>query len=90
MQVKHSKATLTTIDKQNDALLAKLAEVEAKAKAMRTIRVTFEDGNTITTNINGTDEEIRRYYIGQSFNFGDTQEHPKDKMVKAISVEFLT
>jgi len=56
---------------------------------MRAIRVTFEDGNTIETNINGTDEAIRRYYIGQEFQFGDTEEHPKDKLVKAVDVEFL-
>lgn len=54
-----------------------------------TIRVTFADGNTITTEINGTEEEIRRYYIGQEFQFGDTEECPRDKMVKAVNVEFL-
>lgn len=54
-----------------------------------TIRVTFADGNTITTEINGTKEEIRRYYIGQEFQFGDTEECSQDKMVKATDVEFL-
>jgi hypothetical protein len=56
---------------------------------MRTVRVWFEDGNHLTTSINGTDEEITRYYVGNAFNFGDTEEHPKDKMVKATKVEFL-
>ena len=56
---------------------------------MRSIRVTFADGNTIETNINGSNETIRRYYIGQEFQFGDTEEHPKDKMVKAVDVTFL-
>ena len=56
---------------------------------MRAIRVTFEDGNTIETNINGTMEEIRAYYLGQSFQFGDTEEHPGDKLVRAVAVENL-
>jgi len=57
---------------------------------MKTIKVTFEDGNTIITFINGTVFEILTYYIEQYFQFGDTQEHPGDKIVKAIKVEFLT
>jgi hypothetical protein len=55
---------------------------------MRDITVTFEDGNTITTWINGSEETIREYYIGNRFQFGDTEEHPTDKMIKAVSVEF--
>ena len=54
---------------------------------MISVEVTFEDGNKITTSINGTLEDARKYYIGQSFNFGDTESHPKDKMVKAIEVK---
>ncbi len=53
------------------------------------IKVTFEDGNHLVTEINGTQEEIRRYYIGTKFQFGDTEECPRDKMVKAVNVEFL-
>ena len=56
---------------------------------MRAIRITFEDGNTIETNINGTMEEIRAYYVGQVFQFGDTEKHLGDKLVKAIAVENL-
>jgi hypothetical protein len=56
---------------------------------MKTIKVTFEDGNTIITSINGTVFEILSYYIGRYFQFGDTKEYPGDKMVKAIKVEFL-
>ncbi len=55
---------------------------------MRDITVTFEDGNTISTSINGSEETIREYYIGNRFQFGDTEEHPTDKMVKAVAVEF--
>ena len=56
---------------------------------MRAIKVTFEDGNTIITSINGNDETIRKYYLGNTFQFGDTDECPVDKLVRAISVEFL-
>lgn len=56
---------------------------------MRGIIVKFADGNTIRTSINGTEAEIRSYYIGKSFNFGDTEEHPTDKMVEAVDVIFL-
>jgi len=56
---------------------------------MRSIKVTFSDGHTISTNVNGTDEEIRRYYLGHVFNFGDTEAHPKDKLVTAVKVEFI-
>ena len=56
---------------------------------MRPIRVTFSDGTVINTEINGTDEEVRRHYLGNVFNFGDTDAHPKDKLVTAVKVEFL-
>lgn len=56
---------------------------------MRAIRVTFADGNVINTNINGTDDEIRAYYLGQFFNFGDTDQHPAGNMQEAVNVEFL-
>mgnify|MGYP001613328733 FL=1 len=56
---------------------------------MRAIRADFADGNHLVTDINGTDEEIRAYYVGTAFNFGDTQEHPADRMVEAVAVTFL-
>ena len=34
---------------------------------MKSIKVYFTDGNSLITSINGTDEEILAYYIGQSF-----------------------
>ena len=55
---------------------------------MKSIRVTFEDGNTIDTEINGTNQEIEAYYLGNYFNFGDTEAHPKDKMLKGVSIKF--
>ena len=56
---------------------------------MKTAKVYFEDGNTLITSINGTKQQIEKYYIGKSFQFGDTEEHPQDKMIKAVKVEFL-
>jgi len=56
---------------------------------MRPIRVHFEDGNTLETCINGTPPDILNFYIGQPFQFGDTEECPRDKLVKAVRVEFL-
>jgi len=60
--------------------------VDGRLNTMRAIKVTFDDGEELTTNINGTNEEIRKYYIGQWFNRGSGSE---DKMTKAVSVEFL-
>lgn len=53
---------------------------------MKTAIVKFENGDTITTNINGTDEEIRRYYMGHYFDMGI---YPEELMVKALLVEIL-
>lgn len=54
----------------------------------RSVIIHFEDGNTIPTDINGTEEEINDYYLGKYFNFGDSNDD-RDKMVKAVRVEFL-
>jgi hypothetical protein len=52
---------------------------------MRTIKVTYDNGDSIITNINGTESEIRNYYIGNIFNIGTCE----DCLVKAVSVKFL-
>jgi hypothetical protein len=54
---------------------------------MKTYRITFSHGDTITTGFNGTLEEAKKYYLGNWFQFGDTEECPKDSMAKGISVE---
>jgi hypothetical protein len=44
--------------------------------ARRTITVYMSDGDTITTEINGTDKEIVRHYLGHRFEAGcDTEHH---------------
>ncbi len=57
---------------------------------MRTVRVNYNDGDWTLTNINGTDEEIRRYYVGKQFNFGDNDFGEDDIVKTAISVEFIS
>lgn len=58
-------------------------------RQLRTARITFDDGRTITTNINGTDEEIRDYYLGAQggswFNFGIDH----DDMHRAVAVDVI-
>jgi hypothetical protein len=50
------------------------------------IRVTWSNGDTTRTEINGSIDEIRAYYLGKTFNIGTVE----DKMVKAVAVKFLT
>jgi hypothetical protein len=53
---------------------------------MNTIRIDYEDGNHVVTDFNGTLAEAEAYYVGQKFQFGDTEDCPEDKLVKAIKV----
>lgn len=69
--------------------LSRLARYDEKHRMMRAVKVWYADGNSEVTNINGTRAGVRAYYVGQSFNFGDTDEHPADRMVKVSWVEFL-
>lgn len=51
------------------------------------IRVTFDNGNTLTTGINADSREsVEKYYLNQEFNVGRGEE---DLIVRAIKVEFL-
>lgn len=53
---------------------------------MRTVKVTFEDGNSLVTSINGNDSDIREYYkIGNVFNLGTDS----DNLQKVKTLEFL-
>lgn len=52
---------------------------------MKTVKVTFDNGDSTITNINGTESEIKEYYIGNIFNIGIYE----DCLVKAVNVEFL-
>lgn len=52
---------------------------------MKTIKVKFDNGDELITRINGTESDIKKYYIGNTFNMG----RMTDCMAKAVSVEFL-
>lgn len=52
----------------------------------RTVRVTFGNGDSITTGINGTKQEIIDYYIGKWFNIGHGED---DNMQWAERVDFI-
>src|SRR5271157_1999484 len=58
-----------------------------KKTAMNTFKVTFEDGNSLTTGFNGTLQDAEAYYLNNDFQFGDTDEHPGDKLVRGVKVE---
>ena len=49
------------------------------------IRIIYEDGTTGATKINATEEEARRYYVGQIFNVGTVC----DVMKKCVNIEIL-
>jgi hypothetical protein len=53
---------------------------------MREIKIIYENGNYINTQINGSDEDILKYYLGRYFNFGDIEN--RDNMQKVIGVYF--
>lgn len=52
---------------------------------MRIVKVIFKNGDSITTRINGTEDEIRDYYIGKVFNIDNV----KDDLQEAIGIKFL-
>lgn len=58
---------------------------------LRSAKVTFDDGHTITTSLNGdlSDSDILlRYKVGREFNIGDG--HGGDWMAKVVSVQILS
>lgn len=55
---------------------------------MRTIKVTFDNDDYLITRINGTEEEIERYYLNKKFCFLDDYDDT-EKLHTAIKIEFL-
>jgi len=53
---------------------------------MKTYKCTYGTGDIIVTGMNATPEEARDYFVGQAFDFGDSEEHPKSLMIKCVSV----
>lgn len=63
-----------------------MSKTTATPSRRRSVLVTFDDGDSIHTHINGTEAEIREYYkIGRSFNVGFG---PEDRMAKVTGLEF--
>lgn len=56
-----------------------------KGIGMNVVKVTFEDGDSMVTRINGSREEVAKYYMGNTFNMGVVS----DDMKKVVKVEFL-
>jgi hypothetical protein len=55
---------------------------------MKTARVQFSNGDSVTTSINGTDTEIIEYYkIGRWFNLGDGC--GGDLMARVVKLEIV-
>lgn len=54
---------------------------------MKTAIAHFDNGDSITTSINGTEDEIRAYYFGQVFNLGDGS--GGDLLARCIKLEIL-
>lgn len=50
------------------------------------VKVTFSDGNFLTTTINTTLDGAKEYYLGKPFNLGTGGD---DKIVKAVKVELV-
>lgn len=49
------------------------------------VKITFENGDTLTTMINGCKDEIEEYYYNNVFNVGTVS----DDIQKVVNVEFL-
>ena len=58
---------------------------------MKSVKVTYANGDEISTGINGTDKEIEKYFaIGREFNLGTGEEgKPEDNMQAITALEFL-
>jgi hypothetical protein len=52
-------------------------------KNKHTVKVFFEDGNSLITTINGTEKEIREYYINKCFA------NTREQLVLCVKIEFL-
>jgi len=55
-------------------------------KDLKYVRVTFADGDQITTHINGDYCEVCEYYLGNKFNIGSAE----DNIQTASKVEFFS
>ena len=52
---------------------------------MKEATIYLNDGTNYTTNVNGTDKEIKDYFYGIWFNYGTVD----DKMLQCVKVEVI-
>jgi hypothetical protein len=74
---------------ESDEMEAHFSAAADGAGALRSVKVTFDDGNVINTNMAAgvSDDEIQKYYaVGNEFNVGSGG---NDKMAKVAKVEIL-
>jgi hypothetical protein len=57
-----------------------------KQNTRTTVKVKFEDGNSFITEINLSFDEAKRYYVGNYFNLGTSE----DKMCKCTSIKEIS
>ena len=57
---------------------------------MKTIKMTFDDGDTSITRINGSYDDIRAHYIGKLFIKHECEETGKEIKHMAIGFEEIT
>lgn len=57
---------------------------------LHNVTVQWEDGTTTNTNCNGelSEDEVRRYYVGNEFPMGERFPGDPARMVKAVAVTF--
>lgn len=78
----HNRRELFGVSQGGSFWLA--ASVDDARSRRRSVRVTFDDGDTMETEINGTLAEVLNYYsAGTVFNRGIG---PDDRMAKVVSV----
>ncbi len=54
---------------------------------MKTVKVSYSNGDSIVTSINGTDNEIKAYFaIGRPFNIGSVD----DNVQRVMALEFIS
>jgi len=71
-------------DEEMDLMEGKTQPKKAEEPRRWAVKVTFDDGDHLETWINGTQDEIRMYYLSNDFVLGD-----ETTMHKPIKVEFL-
>lgn len=75
-----------TNERGNLTRMYPLAETAIKIDTpAHTVKVTFENGESATTSINGSKDEVEAYYLNNVFNLGTEN----DNLQKAINVEFV-